>query len=155
MKTRSILHLIRATFICGMALILAGCQQRAVAENDIFTVVRSNNADRLTQYLAEGGDPDLVDSQGDSLLYLATGAKGGIEVTRVLVTGGAQIDLANADGRTPLHNAAGWCNVDIVAVLVAGGADLDAVDGSGKSVEETVCARPADRRAETLILIGK
>jgi len=136
--------------LAASAMILAGCQQRAGPENSIFSVVRDNNADRVQQYLAEGGDPDLTNDQGDSLLFIASGPRGGLQVVEALLVGGADTGLTSAEGRTALHNAAGWCDVAIVETLLEAGADPMREDGEGRTPADNVCAEPADRRAAVL-----
>lgn len=134
-------------------VLLAACQQRAAPEASIFTVVRDNNVGRLGQYLAEGGDPNLVNSQGDSLLYIASGPRGGIEVLERLIRAGAKIDAASGEGRTALHNAAGWCDIDIVTALLEAGASADLEDDEGRTPTDKVCLEPTDRREAVLALL--
>ncbi len=134
---------------------LAACQPGGEAGGEgspIFTLVRNNNADRLNQYLAEGGDPNLVNEDGDTLLYVASGAKGGVEVARVLVLGGADLNKLSRQGRTPLHTAAAWCNADIVALLLEAGARTDIKNSDNELAIESVCTSPAERREEVMAL---
>lgn len=59
----------------------------------------------------------------------AGGAAGREDIFDVLVEHGADINLTNFDGRTPLIHAC-WCNrVAIVSRLLALGANVNAVDG--------------------------
>ncbi|MCB1517913.1 MAG: ankyrin repeat domain-containing protein [Hyphomicrobiaceae bacterium] len=135
---------------------VAGCSQtRPQKEPPIVTAVIQNDVTVVRQYLAEGGDPDYVTSEGDPLIYLATGARGGLAVTEALIVAGANLSAVNADGRPPLHNAAGWCNVAIVDMLIRAGASLTQTGKGGESLEDSVCARPPDRRQEVLDMIAK
>lgn len=140
----------RSAQLCALVslLAIAGCgsQPRSQEEHPVVDAVIKNDARITNQYLAEGGDPNMVTSRGDPLLFIATGARGGLDVATTLVNAGANVNLPNAGGRTPLHNAAGWCNVDIVNLLLENGADVRAVDGKGTNVIDTVCTAPADRR---------
>jgi len=136
-----------------LSLLLAACQPRAVAEDPVVGAVVRNDAAAVRDYLAGGGDPDLANREGDSLLYIAAGARGGIEVARLLIAAGASLEAGSADGRTALANAAGWCDVEMVRMLLAAGADAAKVPRNGKTLEESVCSAPVDRRGVVLALL--
>ncbi|MCB9994350.1 MAG: ankyrin repeat domain-containing protein [Hyphomicrobiaceae bacterium] len=137
------------------AMSVAGCSQtRPQREPPVVTAVVQNDVVTLRQYLAEGGDPNYTTAEGDPLIYLATGARGGLEVTEALVTAGADLSAVNSEGRPALHNAAGWCNVAIVDLLIRSGASLSQTGKNGESLDEVVCARPPDRRQQVLDLIA-
>lgn len=132
---------------------LSACQPAGEDESPVFSVVRSNNVSRLTQYLAEGGNPGLQNEDGDALLYVASGAKGGYDVARLLLIGGADPNQISREGRTALHTAAGWCNADIVELLLESGARTDIMNDEGKRAIEMVCSQPRDRRDPVLALL--
>lgn len=134
--------------------LLSGCQPRPAKAPPVFDAVRKNDVAAVNRYLKDGGDPNLADANGDTLLYVAAGPKGGAAVTAALLAGGAQPEAGNRDGRTPLQNAAGWCSTDVVAALLSGGADPLRPGGNGKTAFDSVCASPADRRAATLELLN-
>lgn len=135
-------------------LVLAACQPRPGPPDPVVSAVRDNNEQRVGQYLAEGGDPNRVSSNGEPLLYVATGSRGGIEVMRRLLTGGANIEGTNRNGRTALHNAAGWCHVQMVEELLAAGADPSATDNEGNMPVDTTCSGPLDVREDVITLLG-
>lgn len=144
----------KLSLIAMVGTTLIACSQpRPQAEHPVFAAVMDNDVTITNQFLAEGGDPNLTNSRGDPLLYVASGARGGTEVAEMLIVGGANVNLANAAGRTPLHNAAGWCNASIVALLMENNADVRAVDGQGTSVIDAVCATPEERRQDVLALL--
>ncbi|VAW14851.1 hypothetical protein MNBD_ALPHA12-1201 [hydrothermal vent metagenome] len=148
----------RLILILGLLLVvgaLAGCQPRGVADDPVFSAVRNNDAIQLGKYLAEGGNPDIRDANGDNLLYVASGARGGLEVVNQLLLAGADIDQTSNKGRTPLHTAAAWCNVDIVAALLNAGARVDIMNDENKNALDVVCARPLDRREQVIALFLK
>lgn len=145
--------IIQGCVVVFCLVFLAACQPEGEDESPVFSVVRSNNVSRLTQYLAEGGNPNLQNEDGDSLLYVASGAKGGYDVARLLLIGGADPNQISREGRTSLHTAAGWCNADIVELLLESGAQTDIVNDEGKRAIEMVCAQPRDRRDPVLSLL--
>ncbi len=135
--------------------VLAACQPKTDPNNAIFSIVRNNDASKLGKYLTEGGNPDLKDSNGDSLLYVASGARGGLEVVNLLLLAGANIDQTSNQGRTALHTAAAWCNVDIVAALLNAGARTDIMNDENKNALDVVCSLPQDRRDQVIALFLK
>jgi len=145
----------RLALILGLlfaALVLAGCQPTGGGNDPVFAAVRNNDAIQLGKYLAQGGDPNLKDANGDNLLYVASGARGGLEVVNLLLLAGADLNMTSNQGRTPLHTAAAWCNVDIVAALLNAGARTDIMNNENKNALDVVCARPRDRREKVIAL---
>ena len=143
----------RLVFMVIASVVLVACQAANTDEHPVFSFVRNNDAGRVGQYLAEAGDPNLKNGNGDSLLYVASGAKGGIDVVRLLLLGGADPDAISRQGRTALHTAAGWCNTDIVAALLESGARVDIKNDEGKLAIDVVCSQPRDRRDPVLALL--
>ena len=141
-----------------LVLLVAACQASVVEpgpQEKAFSAVRSNDETGLGQYLAGGGDPNARNEDGDSLLYVASGAKGGVEVARALISAGADIDMISREGRTALHTAAAWCNADIVELLLAAGARTDIANSEGNVAMDVICSRPPDRREQVLALFFK
>ena len=107
-----------------MSLLLIGAVTTAAAESTqgIFDAVSNNDAAYVQRWLKEGGDPNLKDSSGQSLLYVATGPKGGNAVLAALLRAGANPN-EGAHGYTPLMNAASWVDLTAVQLLLKHGAD--------------------------------
>jgi hypothetical protein len=57
--------------------------------------------------------------------------KGRIEIARLLLQNGAEVNVRNNDGNTPLHWAAEQDDVDILHLLVENGVDLEAQNNDG------------------------
>lgn len=133
-------------------LALAGCQARQSNE-PIVVAVAKNDRTLVAQYLAEGGDPNLVSRDGDPLLYIASGPRGGSDVLDLLIKGGADLNAKSTEGRTALQNAVSWCDVDIAGVLILAGADVNITGKDGERALDMVCKQPAEKRALTLNLL--
>lgn len=134
-------------------LFVVACQSGdTTEEHGVFSQVRSNDATGLSRYLAEGGDPDRINEDGDTLLYVASGAKGGLAVVDALLLAGANTELVSREMRTPLHTAAAWCNDRIVAALLVAGADTKALNSEGNSPIDVVCSQPQNRRDPVIAL---
>ena len=67
--------------------------------------------------------------------------QGHVDVVRVLLEGGADIDKAIDDGATPLFIASQQGHVEVVRALVEGGADIDKARDGGYSLREGTCRR--------------
>ncbi|XP_049803906.1 serine/threonine-protein phosphatase 6 regulatory ankyrin repeat subunit B-like [Schistocerca nitens] len=96
---------------------------------------RAGNYKVLEVLLDAGGDPNIVDVFGVSLLHTVASTsvanKGIIELSRKIVEAGARVDKTDHNGRTPLHDAARAGNYKCVEVLIKAGADVNAVDMDG------------------------
>ncbi len=137
----------------GLMLALGGCQKRPGPEDPVVMAVRANDAGEVQAYLDAGGDPDLRSREGDTLLYIASGSKGGVEVAKLLIANGADVDLAADNGRTPLANAAGWCDTARVALLLDAGASVRPLAMSDGGLEGSVCKQPEGSRQDILALL--
>ncbi len=149
-------------YLCLVVVIsLIGCGRESKV--DVYTAVRTNNTAALQDYLDGGGSPDATTKEGESLLYLATGPKGGTDVLKLLLKNGADPDKGYAK-YTPLMNAASWACLEICQLLVESGADpclknsknLTAVQcvgnsgGSEKAVIEYLTKAMASKNADSL-----
>lgn len=140
--------------LAGLAVAgLWGCQPRDGKEAEIAAAVRDNDVAAVRQYLESGGDPDAVSRDGAPLIYLATGPRGGVEVLAVLIASGADLEQTAENARTPLMNAAGWCDAQMVEMLLEAGANAAYTTPGGDTIRGAVCAGPLDRRAAVLNLL--
>jgi hypothetical protein len=71
------------------------------------------------------------DEYGATQLHYAA-ENGHVEITRLLLHNGADVNAKSNDGFTPLHWAAIFGHVDILHLLVENGADLEAQSNSGR-----------------------
>lgn len=131
-------------------VLLLGC---SINEETVFSWVDRNDAKRVEQWLEAGGDPDLKDGEGRSLLYIAAGPHGGRDVLRVLIEHGARVD-GGAGRYTPLMNAASWSDDEAVMALLGAGADPCLRNESGGRAVEVIGKgdAEADRRTREALL---
>ena len=74
--------------------------------------------------------------EGDNFpLWFAANQKkpGRVEVAKILVRHGAQVNAVGEFGETPLHQAASWNNADIAEYLIGAGANVNAEILPGKT----------------------
>lgn len=131
--------------------LVSACQPRESNE-PIVVAVGHNDTDLVTQYLTEGGDPDLKNRNGNPLMYIASGPRGGKEVLGLLLNAGANPNALSGEGRSALQNAASWCNMEIVKLLIESGANVNLVGKDGEKPIDSVCKSPEGRRAAMIEL---
>jgi ankyrin repeat protein len=102
-----------------------------------FAAAYWNDEKALASALKQGTSPDARNAVGETLLYVATGPKGGVEVVRLLLRSGANPNAGQ--GRyTPLMNAASWVNLEAVNALLEAGADPRIVNERGETAIQVV-----------------
>ena len=97
----------------------------------IHSAARMRDVATVLKELESGVDVDLVgerakngDGGNTALWYAAQGPwPGGVEVAKVLVDAGAEINRQCEHGRTALHMAAAWGHLDLVKFLLEKSAD--------------------------------
>jgi ankyrin repeat protein len=97
----------------------------------IHSAARMRDVAAVIKELEAGVDVDLVcekakngDGGNTALWFAAQGPwSGGIEVAKVLVDAGAEVDRQCEHGRTALHMAAAWGHLDLVKFLLEHSAD--------------------------------
>jgi ankyrin repeat protein len=154
-RQRTIRNLTSTAALAGALVLLAGCERAGQSDPEAVKPVRANDGPALSALLASGVSPDSVGRNGDSLIYLAVGQRGGEAVLRVLIEAGADVEKGSGKGRTPLQNAAGWCSVRLVKILIEAGADPNRRGADGKLAIDGTCAQPRERRDQVLAILGQ
>src|SRR5262245_19933352 len=122
----------------------------------IHSAARMRDVETVRQELDAGVDVDVPNGRaangdgGNTALWFA--AQGpppsGLEVARLLITAGAEINRRCEHGRTALQMAAAWGHLDVVMLLIENGADPTIRDDEGTTPSMiAVCSRrvPEDR----------
>jgi len=92
------------------------------------------DVDTIRFFLEHGADVDAVDDNHSALLHVAS-RYGSVEVVQLLLDRGANTNVRNMQGRTPLHQALssaighlGNRLFDVIRLLFEHGANVDALD---------------------------
>lgn len=126
--------------------------------------------------LAHGANPSLPTVQGVTPMMMAAGTgysgrdsrgryqteEQAIEIIKMLLTAGADINQKANDGGTVLHGAAGRGRNEVVNLLVARNADLNVKDGRGRTAADVAngvgggaFGRPLEKYPDTAALLTK
>ena len=71
----------------------------------LFALVREGDTEQLTALVAKGVPVNFRNEKGDSLIMLAS-YHGHLETSRILLEAGADANIANDQGQTPLAGVA-------------------------------------------------
>jgi ankyrin repeat protein len=119
------------------ALLEAGADPNAatITGATVLMMAASNGANRVVQRLLElGVEINARDSRfGSTALTWAVG-RNHVQTVETLLRAGADPNIGDNAGRTPLMLSATRGNVDIVNLLLQAGAKIDAKDSGGNSV---------------------
>lgn len=95
--------------------------------------VRNDNEDFVKQFLSLGADINSVSEDRGYTPVMDAVWRGNLEITKLLVKKGAELNTINKEGQTNLVLAVGADKNDICKVLVEHGADPDIKDQMGMS----------------------
>jgi ankyrin repeat protein len=98
----------------------------------LFLDIERGNQRAIERYLAQGGDAEARNEEGQTLLAAAA-LYSWPKIVRLLLEHSAGPNARDNAGRTPLHHAATH-SIDSVKLLLAAGADATARDNQAKSV---------------------
>ena len=91
---------------------------------------------------------------GFTALHLAA-SSGNVEVARLLLAKGSNVNTASQDGRTPLHFAAGGSSIELIALLLDHQANIDAVQSGAPGKSTPMMYAVQNDRAENLKFLLK
>jgi uncharacterized protein len=97
----------------------------------LVTAVRENEPYRVKDLLESGADPDTEEAFGP-VLFVALLRKSPT-VARLLVEAGADVNVTDQQGWTPLHWAAKIGDTDLFLLMAAANGDLLAYDREGNT----------------------
>eukprot|EP01062_Namystynia_karyoxenos_P006943 TRINITY_DN12428_c0_g1_i2.p1 TRINITY_DN12428_c0_g1~~TRINITY_DN12428_c0_g1_i2.p1 ORF type:complete len:817 (+),score=233.02 TRINITY_DN12428_c0_g1_i2:87-2453(+) len=103
----------------------------------VFRAVKLGDArgvDDVENWCRAGGNPNEVDAKGQKrsrLLHWAA-YSGNPQIVAVLLRHGADVNVCESDGKTPLHLAAYEGHAEVVKLLMRCGADYELADNPGK-----------------------
>lgn len=120
--------------------------QHIQLQDDLYTATIEGDVSRMEQLLAAGANPDYVSTPDDGATKLLPGksylhmaaATMHDESIRVLVNWGADVNLRDDEGVTPLHRLCRTGTVMGMRTLLDAGADMHIADNDGKTPRKTL-----------------
>ncbi len=121
---------------------------------DLYRLIKRQNKQEVLKYLENGGDPNLQNKNGSTLIEAAC-MYGQKEIIAILVDQGGDINLKDNHGVTALAIAAGRGYYQSVALLLELGAEIN-VQPNGWSLMEYVenCDCPSRQVRDLLLSQG-
>ena len=118
-----------------------------------FQAIVDGNVDEIKNLLSNpdtAGEVTTVSEDGKSPLYIAT-TKNNVEIMKLLIEGGADINRTSYDGITPLGIASQMGHLDAVKFLLeCPGIDLNIKDEDGHSIIEMAVVNSQTEVADIL-----
>ena len=125
----------------------ASVQSDGYSESPLQWACMGGHVDLVRAFIELGADVNFRDEEGMGVtpLHFAGGGhleeRVAVELTRLLLAAGADPNVADDCGGTPLHNVG---HAECVDLLVDAGTDLEARDGEGKTPIYVAASPPAD-----------
>jgi len=105
---------------------------RLVWTKGLFHGVRSGDIDKVVTALSKGADPNGTGEKGRQPLHVATTCRREMPaIVEILLTAGADINVRDRKGATPLMAAVRNQCPDVVSILIGKGADPTLADRTG------------------------
>ena len=98
------------------------------AETDLMIAAKSNNLDGVKKLLYDGANPNLKDKNGWTALHHSAYFGTNVEISKLLISYGADCNAIDFIQRTLLHFAAENGHDKICQLLLQRGADCNALD---------------------------
>jgi ankyrin repeat protein len=105
----------------------------------LMWAARQNDPDFITLLLGYSADINAQSKNGKTALWYAAGLKP--QATQELLQSGANPNLENSDGVTPLMLAAKYGNLTSVNLLLSAGAEVNSVDRCGNTSLHYACKK--------------
>lgn len=152
-------------FYVVMVGLLAGCSLDRMTEtitpanearatpDELFRAVRQGNVKQVAHWIDAGADVNAKGGSREHTLLHEAIWWGRIEVVKVLVTKGANVNSRDGIGRTPLHTAIECGYLEVVELLLQKGADVNAeVEGISGETPLDCAVRNRFRPAVSLLI---
>jgi ankyrin repeat protein len=124
------------------ALLAAGADPNRVADELPLMVAiqlsREAGTEPVAMLLAAGANPNTLDQFGSPVYFMATGITVPVEVLRLLLDRGADLDIRDRDGRSVAFDAATTANWPAVLLLLERGVNYEGRTINGETFIEMV-----------------
>jgi ankyrin repeat protein len=137
-------------------LMAAGAEKVTIKNTPEWAVLhgafRLGNREWVQLLLENGAMPDELDENGDSMLHVVA-RQGDLSMAKMLIAAGADVNIRNPTGATPLHYAAAG-RTELASLLLTGGADVSARANNGDTPLHDAALRGNREMVELLLAHG-
>lgn len=122
----------RRVMLWGLLSVVGDAAIGQAQDNDIFSAVKAGDVARVKELL--GGRTSLVnarDTEGNATPLFYAACNESVEIVKLLITSGANVNADNKNGNTPLHCAATKGLAEVARLLIANGANVNASNRDG------------------------
>ena len=98
---------------------------------DLHTAVVTDNLEALRWHIKAGSDLNVLEPSRSSTPLITAAFFGKIEIAKILIDAGADLNCRNADGSTALHTAAAFGKTEVAEILIDAGADFNQQNNQG------------------------
>ena len=138
------------------ALHSAAASGRSIKEEPGFKKGEPGDYAATVKLLLDAGLPvDRPEPREGFTALQAAASSGNVEVARLLLAKGAEVNTPSQDGRTPLHFAAGGSSIELIALLLDHKANIDAVQSGHPGKATPMMYALQNGRVENLKLLLK
>ena len=129
-------------------------KDRGTSLTELLELVESRDLSGAKKLLADGGDVNQADTHDrDTALHVACSSSQ-LEMVWLLLANGADVNVKNVTGQTPLHCTAEHRLRAIATELLVAGAECDAKDGRGNTPLQVAAWHDSQGVAEVLLEHG-
>ncbi|KAG5888225.1 hypothetical protein JTB14_035574 [Gonioctena quinquepunctata] len=114
------------------------CRGHLPSDMTMADFIKNGDVVEVQEYLGSGvksANLNALDQEGLGVVHWAADS-GNLEILKLLVDAGADLELRDGDGQTALHYAASCGHVDCVKFLLDKGADIGVFDNDGNSLAD-------------------
>lgn len=119
----------------------------------VIDAILTGDPGRVDALLKKGATPNIATGGDSPLIYAAR--RNEIEMVRLLLDAGADINYRNDRGETALMTCSIRGTTELLTLLLERGSDVHAVDDNGHTVLGKVISRPTDTEPLTRLCIVK
>ncbi|XP_067669979.1 ankyrin-3-like [Haliotis asinina] len=146
-------HIETVLYVLGLELFDINCRGKC-GRTPLMVAALEGNRHVFDVLVRKGGDPSLVDDDGNNILHIASLGHDVDMVTHVLTLNKAGINSRGRYGRTAVMLAAESGHRDVFFFLACKGSDLECVDENGDNILHVACIGGHVTMVECIISLG-
>jgi hypothetical protein len=117
----------------SIAETMGGAVAFIAPEEPLLAAVLREDVEEVKGLLATGAEVNVLDKEYNMTPLAQAASQGNLELIRILLNAGADVNGRNREGLTPLMQASTQADVEVVQSLLDAGAKIDLRDDDGQS----------------------